>query len=319
MLKIGWTLPICIAMDTRVRWFLAPLIAILFVAGLVGAGSVRPTSTVALSTSAAQGSGAVPETAAPAEPVDTTVAPTSPTTTTTTPTPKGPRKPAVIAKERYGDYPAGTVLSGPVDIRGVVRDGSGATVANACVEVTTLGVPREENPLLDIRTGPDGAFATGFDLTTAADWTTVLVSDCSGAVPGFARQRVNVLTEAAQTHDVPVTVKPGSALRGILRNSADQSPLGGVCVLISMNDISSFGVITDTDGSWTLAGLPPGRFGLDARTPANGTCGFFGGTAYPYTSLMGPASGMPFQSSAGTGDIPGPGVFSGYDFYVAPA
>jgi hypothetical protein len=210
---------------------------------------------------------------------EATTTTSEPTTTTTTARPTSttiaPKYPIVIAKEKTGDLPAGTPLSGPVPVTGHVRTTAGAPVSNACITVEVVGDPH--SPFLsDWRTGPDGAFAVVVPLHTEADWIYVSVRDCTGHVPGFARQRLNVLGHPTVPSDVPVTVVPGSALRGAAVHAAG-GPVADACVGVSMNPITTVNVRTGADGSWLVPDLPLGRYSVALTPPGESGCGLWYG------------------------------------------
>ena len=224
--------------------------------------------------------------AAAAESTTITESPTttSPTTSTTrppatTPTTR-PKIATVIADKQTGDLPAGTIMSGPVAMTGTVRDAGGQPVAGACVLVEPIADPA---PALDMRTGADGTFAVTFALRTYADWANVTVRDCRGLLPGFARRYIPVMAYAGQPVDVPVTVVPGSALRGVAVDAAQQ-PLADKCVGVSMNPILTAWVRTDNQGRWAVPDLPTGRYGIDLKTPAGPGCGFPNGENLAFVS-----------------------------------
>jgi hypothetical protein len=291
-------------MDNRVRSFLASAVALLFVAGLFGVRTVSPAPSVALSAADAPGGVSdLPQTDEPL--VDTTLPlPTIPTVTTITLL--LPRHPTVTTT-----LTPRPVKSGRVEIHGVVRDASNAPVPDACITVWLAGPSGP--PKFERRTGTDGAFTGGFDMDYSADWTTIEVVDCSGAMPGFARQDIQLMTSPGNDYDVPVVAKPGSALQGRLFDEGGTA-LGGVCVIISMNPINSYGVVTDSNGAWTLKGAPQGRFGLSARGPESGKCALALGTDYRPKYLVAPDA---VGDTDPSGDITAPGVFGEYKLYVA--
>lgn len=263
------------AVSPRLRArLLATALVLVALGPLALRGSTTATPSVALSTGDA--SDVVPSEST-SEVDEALELPPTTTTSTTLPRPTTPttakrvRAPLVIADKPYGDYPAGTALSGPVDLKGTVRDTSGKPVADACITVRVLTLS-SSHATIEARTGPDGHFADGYDLPMEAEWANIVVFDCSGKLPAFARQVINVMTKPGQTYDLPITVEAaGGTARGTL-SGPNGAPFPNACVYASGPDFMTFGVPTDAQGKFVIGGLPVGPFSLSARVTADGKC-----------------------------------------------
>lgn len=301
-------------MTRRTRAPIALVIAVLLIGALAALSGLRSPSTT--TTVASVGDAEMPaeanSQAADAGLATATSTPTSTSTSTTATVPPPPRKPAVVATKPIGDYPAGTVMSGPVEMTGVVRDTDGVPIADACV---TIRVGAAFDPILHMQTGADGAFAGAFDLDAIADGAYVAARDCSGAVPGFARQLVKLTVEPTKTYHVPITAPLGSALHGRLANASTGQTLADHCVGVAMGSIDTAWVRTDANGAWTVPDLPLGRYGFHVMAPDEPGCAFVNGANLWIERAMNPDTGeVRFDRS---GDITKAGSVDHIDLYVS--
>ncbi len=79
--------------------------------------------------------------------------------------------------------------------------------------------------------------------------------------------------------DVKVTVLPRGTVQGVVLNYAGTAPIERADVRINVSGVSSYVYSTTTgpDGRYSFAGVPAGRFELDATDPGNGLKGSFSG------------------------------------------
>ncbi len=211
-------------------------------------------------------------TPAAAEPTPTTVAPTTvapPTTVrrSTTPTTK-PK--VIVLTGPLGDLPAGTVMEGPITISGTIRNAAMAPISKACV--TVQGQVYGHYPLLDFVTGADGRFSVTYTSITWDETAQILVRDCTGAFPGFARRQLDMHVRPLQPTDLQITVVPGSAVEGNALHSPDQTTLPNHCISLYMTDIT-VDTRTDARGYFRVPDLPVGTYSVEVAKPApDGSC-----------------------------------------------
>jgi hypothetical protein len=238
-----------------------------------GAQVARPglvTSTIIEAPMASASASSSTTTSIPEAPPPSTTSPTTapPLLATTVPPPFDSHGPTATVVEGDGSpLPPGTITSGNVAVSGVIRDGAGQPVGGICVEVDGSEEGRAHS-------APDGSFAftfwqTGYESPEST--VALLVTDCSGRWPGYARQRV----VRPGSYSLPVvenvTVTPGAGVIAPLApnhgpGAPDVSMAGGCLVL--RDGLGMLNAVIDPTGTLVAGGLVPGYVDLvGACTP----------------------------------------------------
>ncbi len=146
------------------------------------------------------------------------------------------------------------LLAGAVEVRGIVREVRGGTIAGALIHVTAA---TEAAPSFTTRSAADGSFVA---------WAAAGPIHVTASADGFVDAEQ---TTAAPVERVELVLTPGSSLAGVVVEAGTRRPIAAATV-----SVWGTSAISDANGRFRLAKLPPGRY-----KPTAASLGGYGETA----------------------------------------
>ncbi len=155
----------------------------------------------------------------------------------------------------------------PVPVGGTVTDTDGNPIAGVTI---TLTDPEGGGDPRTAVTENDGSYVFD-DVPVGAGYTLTATPPDGASVDGPLTFTVPPNSEVpitGQDFEVTLPVPPATgSLTGTVTREGD-GPLGGVGVLVTGPNGTSFSTVSGADGSWSVAGLPPGDYTATVQPPA---------------------------------------------------